>query len=341
MPMCDLQLDFGDGEGFNFGSQPMACPPSSSNGSPYTSSTYGPYTPTSGRSTPPPHRSGSMDFACSFGSSVDSLPYNLTPPSSAMSAYFPMDLGGNDGTDFFQGGIPVTPSRNAPDFSGFSLGSCGGQLTPSQSMEFYSFSNELGHSPVAPTPIQNVQDFSAWAQADSPINFEKQPSPAVNNTLRSMAQARQDGKRRRRFTEEAKHKTAALCTPQRAQQEYLMDVRPHMMNDKSPGDLITRPVNTIPAGGFKCDWPSCTHNKKYQRKEHMKRHVKSEHLKELYPCNFCSKIFNRNDNRTQHHKLHFKNDRRAPRVAYIAGAEKVIEEKMKNSKPRKSAKTKA
>ncbi|KAK3683889.1 hypothetical protein B0T22DRAFT_520289 [Podospora appendiculata] len=355
--MCDLSLDeFERSDAFSFGGQSFECPPPSTQSSSSTSPTYGPFTPSSGQSTPP--RSNSMDFSSSFASSADSFAYDLTPPSSAMSAYFPMDLRMGNCADFLQTGIPITPLRNQAEFSGLPYSSCGDQLAASQAIEFYSYTNALGPSPFVFTPMQSAQPgdswetWSTWPQAeDSPVSFEfGKPCSSIPSTLRSSTTVKQettpflsglsDISRRRLFTEEAKQKTAALQKVQR-------DPNRARIKAKKRQGLYTEtgiPLKTVPARGFMCDYPGCTTGKKYQRKEHMKRHQKAHHgtqSENQFKCEFCDKVFNRTDNRTQHMRLHANSNRKAPRVQVVEGAKEVLEEQMKTVKTRRPAKARA
>lgn len=62
----------------------------------------------------------------------------------------------------------------------------------------------------------------------------------------------------------------------------------------------------------------------------------SHHLKAKHKCLYCDKIFNRTDNRRSHLQLH-ATERKAGRVEYMAGLEKILEEEMKRSKRRRTS----
>ncbi|KAK3371594.1 hypothetical protein B0T24DRAFT_326901 [Lasiosphaeria ovina] len=344
--MCDLGLGFDDGDGFNFGnSQTVTYLPSRNKSSSYASS-LGPYTPTSGRSTPP--GPGSMDFAHSFG---DSYSFEPTPPSSAVSTYFPMGLKTEDASNFFTPSLPVTPSRNQLDFSGLPYHDFACQLPSSQAPSLYSFPNDIGPSPFVPTPTQTGQvgetweeSWTAWAQSDSPITFKPQPSPedSAHQSMAAAIQNQEEGMtppftsgvaRRRLFIGDARQKSTAL--------QRVQGVRTRPKPAKVIDSFVSEEgfaVQKIPSGRFRCDHPQCS-SKQYKRMEHLKRHMKSKHGKEEYRCEFCLKTFNRNDNRRQHQHLHTLKDRRAPRVKWADGAEQALEEELKQIRTRRRVTT--
>lgn len=191
MAMCNMHLDFNEEVDFDFSNLPAGCPSGSISGSSYASSSFGPHTPTSGRSTPP--FSTSFDFGSSFASSVDSVPFDITPPSSATSTYFPMTPEAAPGSDYAYPVFPVTPSRGQLAFSGHPLSSCGGQPTPLQSMHCNFLINQLGsHPPLSTTPsvmtqFDHLSDVAShWAYPDSPINFNQQSAATLVDSIQSI-----------------------------------------------------------------------------------------------------------------------------------------------------------
>ena len=303
----DLHMEYSDGENYNFNSQAMGSQSGcSNNGSSYSTSTYGPYTPTSARSTPP--RSNSLDFGSSFASSVDSYPFDITPPSSAVSAYFPLDMATGDGSEYFETGITATPSRNAVGYNGLAS-NCGGQmsLTP-QTMDFYSFASDTCTPTMVPTSMQVIQSgaqpwdsWSMWGQtSNSPVDFHHRQTPMATRTFRSMDTVKQEdltspsncsstsglrsevsmsptcysalAARRRVSVEDA---STAL---QRVQGDASPSLRPKLRAElrrtESYSSMVTDDgiqVKTIPSSKSKCDYPGCT-ARPFKRVEHMKRH---------------------------------------------------------------------
>ncbi|KAK3366394.1 hypothetical protein B0H63DRAFT_456105 [Podospora didyma] len=330
-PMCEFRIgmDFNDGENFCFGHQTISCLPSSADSSSYAS-IFGPYTPVFGRPIPP--FTNPFDHSPSLVSSFSS---DLTPPVSAMSC-FPAGPNTADAPEFFQSGYPLTPSRNQFDF--YELNNFGGQLA-FHNTPMYSFGSDLGSPPHVPTPVQAIpasqtweDSWSAWAQTGSPISFKSSDIQGLKNAKGpSPSEA---AARRRLFVEEARQKTTAL---QRAQGIRARAKAAKCDNSVAVGDGVAVPK--IASGKHRCPHPNCQ-SKQYKRMEHLKRHLRSAHGKDIYECNFCDKIFNRNDNRRQHHYLHTVPNRRAPRVKWMEGAEKALEEELKQIKPRRVAKTK-
>ncbi|KAK3387477.1 hypothetical protein B0H63DRAFT_470119 [Podospora didyma] len=334
LPMCELRVDmnFNDSENFCFGHQAMGCLPSSADGSSYASS-FGPYTPVSRRSTPP--FTNLLDHGSSFASSFN---YELTPPASAMSSCFPAGPNTGNAPEFFQSGFPLTPSRNQFDVHGVHLNDFRGQLASHNTL-MYSFGNDLGSSPLVPTPVQAIpasqtweDSWSTWVQTGSPISFKSSDIQGLENAKGpSPSEA---AARRRLFVEEARQKTTAL---QRAQGIRARAKAAKCDDSVVIGDGVA--VSKIASGKHRCPHPNCQ-SKQYKRMEHLKRHLRSAHSKDIYKCHFCDKTFNRNDNRRQHHYLHTVPNRRAPRVKWVEGAEKALEEELKQIKPRRVAKTK-
>jgi hypothetical protein len=195
MSMCNMHLDFNDDVDFDFSSLPAGCPSGSISGSSYASSSLGPHTPTSGRSTPP--FSTSFDFGSSFASSVDSVPFDIATPSSATSTYFPMTPEAAPVSDYAYPVFPVTPSRGQLGFPGHPLSGCGTQLTPSQSMHCNFLANQFGAPPslsTAPSVMTQFEHLSVpdmashWAYPDSPISFNQQPAPRLVDSAQSIKQ---------------------------------------------------------------------------------------------------------------------------------------------------------
>jgi zinc finger protein BrlA len=88
-----------------------------------------------------------------------------------------------------------------------------------------------------------------------------------------------------------------------------------------------------------CPWEGC--NQKFQRREHLKRHLNDIHLKaNCFPCIFCSHPFGRSDNLKTHLILHGDPDGDHKRTSYHPEARKVVEEmNRKSSRKRAGVKT--
>ena len=290
--MCDLFLDL-DHHDAGF----LDYPPSSFSGasSSYSFASNGPFTPSSGSSTPARHNS--MDFGSSFAPPVDNV---FTPPPSSVSAYFPLNMKAGDGSDFLATGMPLTPSRNQlNNVQPMYYNDVGTHLTSPQQMDYYTFHNGLALSPLAPSPaaqaIQpgNTYDtWSVWEQAESPI-FAKFLSPS-SNSCRSASRVKQEEEmspmsagghsypspagKRQLYVKEARQKTTAL---QMVQRDAPLAPRPsmhmggevkHEQGACGPGSILIDPIQRVSAGTNVCDYPGC--GKTYRRSEHLKRHKK-------------------------------------------------------------------
>ncbi|KAA8629915.1 hypothetical protein SMACR_07791 [Sordaria macrospora] len=361
LSMCDLFLDL-DHHDAGF----LDYPPSSFSGasSSYSFASNGPFTPSSGSSTPARHNS--MDFGSSFAPPVDNV---FTPPPSSVSAYFPLNMKAGDGSDFLATGMPLTPSRNQlNNVQPMYYNDVGTHLTSPQQMDYYTFHNGLALSPLAPSPaaqaIQpgNTYDaWSVWEQAESPI-FAKFLSPS-SNSCRSASRVKQEEEmspmsagehsypspagKRQLYVKEARQKTTAL---QMVQRDAPLAPRPsmhmggevkHEQGAYGPGSILIDPIQRVSAGTNVCDYPGC--GKTYRRSEHLKRHKKNAHSEVpiWYPCSFCDKKFNRPDNRRQHLGLHAKpRPTKMKGVKYAPKAKAALEEELKHI-PRRNKKPKA
>jgi hypothetical protein len=298
LPTLKISLEFGDDE-FSFNRFPGDHPGSicgttyaSSSSSP-SSSSFGPQTPTSGRSTTP--FSTSFDFASSFTSSADTASFDFSPPSSAPSAYFPMTPEAGNVSGPVYPIFPFTPSRGPLDFSGHPLGGCGSQLAPSQTMDMDCsfFVSHLGANPLPSTPsglaqFGQLSDTAPhWPYPDSPISFDQQSPMRLNGTAQSIKQEHEDDMEaqftpsnavmRRALIEEARHRTTMLH--QQVQRCSPSPVRARIKREKKPLPMI-RGDSRLPlgkverTGAFKCPMEGCQ-QRPYRRSEHLKRHVQT------------------------------------------------------------------
>jgi zinc finger protein BrlA len=85
----------------------------------------------------------------------------------------------------------------------------------------------------------------------------------------------------------------------------------------------------------RCEWEGC--QRRFERKEHLRRHEKIHLGNEAYPCIFCEKVFNRCDNLKQHIELHTQPKKKAKRTKHFPEAQKVYAEM--NSKKRRTVHT--
>ncbi|RDL35478.1 uncharacterized protein BP5553_07409 [Venustampulla echinocandica] len=80
-----------------------------------------------------------------------------------------------------------------------------------------------------------------------------------------------------------------------------------------------------------CRWEGCK-GKKFQRKEHLRRHERSVHLGFTIECVLCHHLFNRTDNLKQHYKLHAQVKRKGTRTGYYADAQRLVDEMERKSR---------
>ena len=289
---------FGLDEGemlFSYGNFAGAMVPSNgsigSSGSSYASS-FGPHTPLSGASTPPrsysfdftASRTGSLDSSASFATSIDSNPFDLSPSSSSASACFPQV----HGSDMCQTDFPLTPSRSQLDFPNYSVNGYEGQLSPTDTMEYF-YADSLGQSTIMATQsgaVSAIQawdnQWSKWQQADSPINFERHtPTRLVQSIhglkLEEAGQFERDAKKRI-LMEEAKLRATALHQAQQ-EQHHTSPLASRSSRARPLRQTRTRltqdaDIGNIPPSAHHCDFPGCT-ARPYRRNEHLKRHQKA------------------------------------------------------------------
>lgn len=169
---------------FDFSSQDLSssCPSTSGSFS-STSSLYEPFTPTSRTSTPQ-----HINYDGSFGD--DSSMMDFTPPNSATSGYFPLDLKATvEPNMLINHGMPATPQRCNTIFDNSMSSHCSLDFTPGREMGLYPLDDGLYPSPCLdiqsslPTQFDtNTPNFdftSIWGQHgdSSPITFD---SPSMH-----------------------------------------------------------------------------------------------------------------------------------------------------------------
>ncbi|EAQ86981.1 hypothetical protein CHGG_08234 [Chaetomium globosum CBS 148.51] len=335
-PVLNISLDFGNDAEFEFNNLGAGWPLGSASGSSCASSSFGPHTPTSGRSSP--HYSGSFDFGSSFASSTGVVPFDHSPPSSATSTYFPMTPKTSNVSSFVYPVFPTTPSRGQLVFSCDPLSSYAVQLTPSQNMDCSFPVNHLDSHPYmdAPPALGRYDHLSMgashWAYPDSPISFDQQHSPVgVAQPVQSIKQE---------FDEDTKTPMTPMTPSITAKKRVLMDQTRHktmalqqQMQQFSPSRTRTRAKRGKKCGtaavgddnfsmgavepATKCECPVEGCDKQYRRSEHMKRHIQ------------------RMDNLTTHIKLHWaprEHPGSKPRVKYCPAAKLQWEKMVQNQR---------
>ncbi|KAK0626948.1 hypothetical protein B0T14DRAFT_562814 [Immersiella caudata] len=346
-----MNTDFGESEGLGFDSHVVRYPPSSAS-SFSSDSSFGPYTPTSGRSTPPGPDGMNLDMC--FTSSVDSFSFDLKPPSSVMSAYFQIDGKTEDPCGFYQPRHLATPTRNQLEMASLSFRNDVDCRTPSQPLDFGPLSNGMASSSLPLTPLRGVQGterweaWSMWPESSDSPTFDRwpyttlqQPSPAKPKREDTPGELIPNSippfnlSGRRRLFDTAQERAAAL---QNAQQDFPLRERTRTARRGANTVIVNgMPVKTISCEKQMCTWPSC--KKKFQKREHLVRHQDCAHRGVEFKCEFCNRKFNRTDNRRSHYSLHANPDKKG-RVKYHPGAAKLLEEEARRNKSRKSAKPK-
>ena len=251
----------------------------------------------SGRSTPKECRPTPIDF--DFCNSSASIPYQLTPPSTASTACFPHLESGLESLEMQQvlpqhlqqqqipcqyvEESPATPSRRGPlpIPSGNEMGlldvSSGHQQAQIDICGFKSGRTidpaSFGRSTSTP-PRQDGSTLDAnsmWNfSVDSPILFGKQSSSSVSPMksvkLESPGNGFSRSARRKLFIENAQKKSSAL-------QRQVQRLSPNQRDFKDPSeftDYDDATISFVPRSGYPCQFPGC--DKKYKRQEHLKRH---------------------------------------------------------------------
>ncbi|KAM0298837.1 hypothetical protein HYE67_009563 [Fusarium culmorum] len=350
---ADFRFDMDDS--FNLCSQPMSCPSTTTSFS-SASSAYGPFTPTSRRSTP--HEFGNMDFDGPYNSVSHRA--ELTPPSSAMSKYMPGPIKAESEHMPFSDTLPNTPMKR--EGLGFEYdhmmemnmahhGSLG-PVTPSNSFGmYYSPDASIGAASFMMTPTQSIsgseaaETGSSWSCAnDSPISFftsrqlfpdsdsfdlDRHSQSPLGYPLHEINSPNCMKSQRSMMVHEIQQKTNEL---QRAQirSSRKRSIKP----DPSQVDVVRRAM-------CKCDYPGC--HKAFRRNEHLKRHKQTFHGEgpNRFSCEFCGKDqFNRQDNLNNHRKLHARPNSRNRGVEFIPAAVPVIEQEERSRKRRAPSKSK-
>nr|QHA79231.1 BrlA [Monosporascus eutypoides] len=335
----EIHLDFN--EDFHFTDQLVSCASSAGSFSTVSSSS-GPHTPASGRSTPQ-RRKSLMEHDAVI--SPTGMGFELTPPSTTFSGYLPMDMK-DDFHPLIGYNISASPSRrgsiptqmmefdygqmfNTPSSQNSTIESANSQMLGS----FY-YPEQLLASPFA--PVTNICSNSAECEASSVWMCHPEDSMRCADGLEgqdptSLHSIRNSGfeDKHRVHLDEPQHKSAAL---HRAQRLHRVQVKREKKEQHQVGPAI------IKSGTHKCSYPECVNRKPFKRSEHLKRHVNTHHKPIYTKCPFCKNKFNRRDNWLQHIALHAKRHGPIKRTEYFEEAQALFDEQKRKSKSRSQTK---
>ncbi|KAK4167319.1 hypothetical protein QBC43DRAFT_139948 [Cladorrhinum sp. PSN259] len=312
-------------------------------------SSFGPHTPLSGTSTPSRNnsfdfntsRNGSLDSTSSFATSIDSNSFDLSPPASTTSSYFPVNYKTDDGSEMYQSAFPLTPSRNQPH----SINLWESQMSPN-SMAYYYHDGVGQHTLIStpPGPVPSSQQWDCewgpkWLQGDSPISFEGHTPTRLAHSIHGLKieepEQHDEFKRRDEFKKKVSMELvmaqAKLLHQVQQQDDYhrtasIQSVRAKAMRQpRARRPPQESDIGIIPQSAHHCDFPGCT-AAPYRRNEHLKRHQKSKHEGDRYACPFCDKVVNRKDNWISHVGLHTQQRGKNGRVKFHPEAIKLYEE---------------
>ncbi|KAL2135790.1 hypothetical protein VTI74DRAFT_6856 [Chaetomium olivicolor] len=335
VPMCNLRLGFEAGKaGFDFRDLSPGSSASSLNGASCTSS-YDSPTPTSGRSTPA--FSTGLDFSSSFASSVDAVVFDLSPPSSATSTYFPMSPKNGNAFDFVYTELSLTPTPAQLSFSSHQF--CPPPMASSHEMDCSFFMNPLSQTlmstPSSVTPFERLPaPVSHWTHSDSPVSFQQHSPSRVISPTRSIKQECEENMMAWEQSSAARRRARLESSRLQKVQKRHQQQPPHIKSEKQHlPPLVADDV--VEPGKYRCREEGCTSGP-YRRNEHLKRHMKTKHDKDeiLYACNWCLRKVNRKDNFISHLKLHTVPGRKA-RIKFEPGAVLQYQEEIKKFKPRR------
>ncbi|KAI1825733.1 hypothetical protein F4861DRAFT_163531 [Xylaria intraflava] len=358
----DLQVGFDDD--FSFGSRSLPCSSSSGSfSSESTTSSKGPFTPISGRSTPglQPLLMDHDNMLC--GTSAG---FCLTPPASAFTANFPSEAKSDASHYMGYESLLETPSRKpsvqlvAMDFDCASMMPTPAvsrnnsiQSTNPRSLRHNEFDEGM-ISPLEFPPAPFPLDSSAYDMApswswpgESPVNFfeMQSSSPGIPTSLQEMSMRDPHyshssyfpgHEKRRLYVDGVQQKTTAL---HQVQHGFRVSKRTRPQKTAIIGQ---KPVLVLPKGAHHCPHDICVDRKPFKRQEHLKRHLNTVHgdqEKINIKCDFCSKVFNRRDNWRSHLALH---TRQPPnhRTSYHEEAQALLDEEMRKTKQRNQPKKK-
>ncbi len=270
----EAHLDFD--EDYHFASHLVSCASSSGSFS-SASSSSGPHTPISGRSTPQ-RRTFSMEHEPL--TTPPRLGYELTTPNSTLSGYFPAELK-NDFHHLMEYDLSATPCRKgsmqtqpvefdyAQMFS--SLPSQHHSMEPVNAdvMGNLHYSHHILSSPFAPgsnmcSNVAECETSSAWTcPSEESMGYL---APLDRHEPASMLSTRSIGinDKRKAHVDKLQLKSAALHQIQRLERAHLKRLK------REDEEIYPR---VIKSGTHKCPYPDCLNRNAFKRSEHLKRHV--------------------------------------------------------------------
>lgn len=277
MSVLDISMEFASDPDFDFNGPPLGWPSGSVSGSSYTSSSFGPHTPNSGRSTP--HFSNSFDYGSSFAS-VEPISYDAAaPPSPTMPTYFhPNNKDGRVSDIIFPACTAPSPWGGV-NMLGQSFTGCSSQIMPPQPIMEFSFpSHQMASHHYMPSPpalSQQQHNISHgpthWTYPDSPISFGQQ-SPITRPV-----EAMRTSKRESQEQPMTPRSPSVAETKRVPETQYKASTKPKRDRKRRVaaevgGDEDELAVDAVePASTFQCPIEGC--NNRYRRTEHMKRHI--------------------------------------------------------------------
>ena len=140
------------------------------------------------------------------------------------------------------------------------------------------------------------------AQYSSPVSdYSQYPSSSYLEEIRSCSTTPSKLSPLRQPTRESLEASAALHCAQsaNANNQRRLVKKPKRQNHSLGPNLRYQERPKKP-----CGWPGC--NRKFQRQEHLKRHLKTHTNSDAFRCEFCDRLFGRSDNLKAHILLHTK-----------------------------------
>ncbi|KAK8130451.1 hypothetical protein PG999_002831 [Apiospora kogelbergensis] len=355
-----FRVGFND-EDLDFGSQP-ASSASSARSFSTASSSCDPYTPTSGRSPTPsshqPPRSAMEEFEPVICSA--SMGYEMTPPTSDLSGYYPVDVKSEYAPSMNSENMLSTPMRKLQvhdqmldfDFNhvlGTSMPPSGNpyESTNPHALQHYPLHESMTTAtsppmelspPMGPTPSytfnQDYDEYPPWPPQmtnSHPLdcNYYGIPEPSnmhihIDTRANAPASVLRSNVKRKVYMDNAQRRGSSL---------QKVHGRHEAKKEISEEQI---PVSKIPKAVHMCDFPGCEKQTAFKRREHLRRHQNTKHgLGVEVACEFCDKRFNRRDNWRQHLRLHTEPNRPMTRTDYNENAVRKYEEERNNTKRRR------
>jgi zinc finger protein BrlA len=102
-------------------------------------------------------------------------------------------------------------------------------------------------------------------------------------------------------------------------QRTLVEKRSRRNRMRAIGQDLLSNINCEESPTKQCTWEGC--DRRFRRLEHLKRHERTHTRKDLYPCEFCLKDFNRTDNLKDHILRHTLPYKKSSRTKFYPGAQ--------------------